>query len=160
MIDLLLGILIVGALIAAIFGQKTAQSFVRLCVGVMFALVLGLVYFFYKLDQIGGHTAYPGQVPAQQAPAIFTPPTGSGGAQQQLAPQQQAAIWVPCSICAGTGQVTCPVCHGTGQDQTISHEYGPDGAPPPADLGCSTCFGSGKVQCSVCGGLGGHYESR
>jgi hypothetical protein len=69
----------------------------------------------------------------------------------------QVTNMVPCTTCAGTGQVetACGACGGQG----VSTEYGQVFHPCPACGGSGRQWGAdGGRQCNVCGGTGGRQE--
>jgi hypothetical protein len=148
MVDVALGILIVGALIAAIFGQKTAQSFVRFAFCMLLAVVGGFAYLLFRLDKVGGHEPYPAESVVHQAPV--SPPAG----QKNAVVQQH---WMKCAFCDGTGHITCSACGGAGRLPYVPPKTPPGEPPPAANLSaegptCNVCGGSGYFICTHCQG--------
>ena len=144
-------VLVFAALIAAVFGQKAAQGFVRFVVGAVVLLLGAFLYLFWRLDEAT-------KVPTQVAAPLAAQPAVPLAAP---AATPTAARWVACPTCGGSGRVPCSFCHGTGSySRPTVPTVDASGMPGPVDLGgppdpCPFCGHTGLVMCQACKGAGG-----
>ena len=153
MISFVLGVLVVGALISVIYGQKAGQGFVTgVAKGCLFLVMVALMVvglFVYDAHRDAAKVRETAQAKEAAHQAYRDNPQANA----------RMAKTIRCPTCHGTGRDMCIDCAGAGTVPFSEHEIigtAPDGGPMFRDrpLTCPKCGGSGAVVCAYCGGKG------